>query len=485
MHILAGSISGESSPYILFCNILWASFLSFLYSHFDGINWYPLSFIIGHICFLSVFLWFIFKKINHKTQLYLWLLFVLGIESLLLIHLQFTSTATLLGFSALMLFTESALQKRFSLALFASVLLIMCILIRVEAAIAVAIIGSLFFLIKVPIRQSIPIVVFSLCLLGLEQIIQRDAYQPFYDIAMQTPKNQATILFLQDYPITIKDPDLSKINWTKNDYLVFKHWFWADRQFHTPSNFGQLASIAHLDLNIYNKIKHSGSFLYHYMGFVLGVFFFILTQFRSFKKKKLWLIAIPILLIFIYLIVVERMFPRVVFPLVFGALLLSLFENEANSEVMLWRPKLLISLVFIAFLSQFIIFQKINIENKIAFEKEFAAINRYPSSLIVNKGSCLNIEGCPIWQLPKTYSKQNFTFVDFMVGLPTFESVMAQRGIKNLMSSLWERNDILIVADDVNDICTFAKEHYNTDVHAAYIEKDISPGIHLFKIIKN
>lgn len=472
MHIVAGSISGEASPFLLFSNWYWGVFLMQISQYLPFINSYTLVFVVLHLIVNSI----VNRNIISRKLPLIWTIIFTVFQMLLLLKLQFTSTAILVGTASIILFLDGKY-------LVGAMLLVVCSLIRWEALLLIIVVWSAYFVYEAFTKKQLFSLFFYLCSVFICFFLKfqhDDIYTQYSsDSTIFTPKTANSLKTLMDFSGAIDEKALQKINWTPNDYVVFKQWFWADSTTFSKQKIEQLAKETAFDFKFLPKIKHIAHFGIYHFGFclALGLLFFWLKAQLFYKKH--WLVLLPFMLLLCSFFMLNRFLPRVVLPMSMG-IFFTIFIQIQTKQMPVLRKIVMPVLMLLLLQVGWTIYE--NQQSRAQYQSCQNMLDKYPNGTIINVQSALNIEGCTIWQNPNQYSHRNFTFVDVLVGYPTYEKFMASRGINNLFQSIYKKEDVLLIADNVAPIQLYIEEHFHQKTKIDTLEKSVYANVHLFKI---
>lgn len=474
MHIVMGSISGEASPFLLFSNWYWGAFLVELCALLPKLNAYTLVFFVSHIFINYTFN----KKILVKELSIIWVIIFTTFQLLLILKLQFTSLAIMLGMTSILLFLDDKY-------IVAAILLVFSSLIRWEAFLLILLLWSVYVVVEATIRKEyFQLIFFGISVFGafFLNFQHNDIYEKFAaNEALFTPYSAASLRTLMDFGGKIDEKALQSVHWTINDFKVFKQWFWADEIIFSKQHITKLAQATTYDYRLFPRIKHLVHFVVYHFGYCIALALLVFVARKIIFNKKNWLVLLPFIFSLLSFCLLQRFLPRVILPMSIGVFFILLVKRSTKKIVLPSRVWLTILFALFFQIGHFI-FE--NHKSKLEFEVCQTILEKYHDKTILNVQSALNIEGCPIWKNPNTYSNKNFTFVDVLVGYPTYQKFMAIRQITNPFEALYQRDDVYLIANEVANIQQFITEHYHQHTHIDTLEKAIYPNIHLFKLRK-
>ncbi|MBO0357909.1 hypothetical protein J0X19_08130 [Hymenobacter sp. BT186] len=177
--ISSGSYSGMPDAHLVFINYIYGLGLKFLYLLSADIEWYTVSFLFLHILSISVLIFTGINRIKDRLIKLLCLLLLYSIELQAILHLQFTTTASLVGVAGMALLLEFQLYRK-------AIGILLCVissLLRLEIFLVVLFISSpLFFndLLKakrLKASTTLASLAIVLVLVGLFEVVDQANYK--------------------------------------------------------------------------------------------------------------------------------------------------------------------------------------------------------------------------------------------------------------------------------------------------------------------
>jgi hypothetical protein len=104
--IASGFYTGHPDAHLVFSNILIGQGLRFFYGTWPGCNWYLIYLLVAHYAALTAFAFLVISRRGGWLFALLYAGFFLMVETHLLLHLQFTTTAFLAGTAGLLLLVD-------------------------------------------------------------------------------------------------------------------------------------------------------------------------------------------------------------------------------------------------------------------------------------------------------------------------------------------------------------------------------------------
>jgi hypothetical protein len=242
----------NSSPNILFINIIFSYIICQLYRIFDFIDWYPFSFLAITYFSYAYISYLIFK---HASGIYIKLLYIAIYSSIFLfpiILLQFTivaGIAAIAGVCGLLITEENKIR------VLALLLITISALVRFQSCMLVVVMFAPIYAYKI------------VSLKNLQNIVKNSMWVKYLllSIALNFGLDYFNILYYNNYDKTIQfysfnsargeilDKEalesfseierksiLDRVGWTENDYQMFIHWFFMNQEIYHTKVFEEL-----------------------------------------------------------------------------------------------------------------------------------------------------------------------------------------------------------------------------------------------------
>jgi len=104
--IASGFYTGHPDAHLVFTNILIGWVLRFFYGTWAGCNWYLIYLLAVHYLALTAIAFVVMARRGGWLSAWLYVLFFLVVETHILLHLQFTTTAFLAGTAGLLMLVD-------------------------------------------------------------------------------------------------------------------------------------------------------------------------------------------------------------------------------------------------------------------------------------------------------------------------------------------------------------------------------------------
>lgn len=343
--------SGENVPFLasVYSRVLTAS-----YTIFPHIPWYGLFLLIGQLFTLN----FLFASIFRikTTRLYKGTItfFCLFIYSQFIIELTFTTAALCLGISSILWFGIKA--KAQSLKRYDYIILLLALFIgycfRPPALILSIVIFSPLLL-----SFNIKRMIILGCILG--SFIGMSKFEPVIRKKLFTKSELAFAHYngirsiIHDRPDSACDFEegLEHVNWSENDFKMFKSWLYQHEKFHSPEDIKALIKTCDKQLsnqNILNQLNEIKDHKHQYFP-LLAVLIFILILFPKKLSPQFYATILFSSAIFIYLIIFQKLPGRITNPVLFGIIFFVLTQSSAPVKLPFWKPIILCSSLILFF----------------------------------------------------------------------------------------------------------------------------------------
>ncbi|MCS6967820.1 MAG: hypothetical protein NZM39_04495 [Bernardetiaceae bacterium] len=253
------SIVDKPSANVIFMNIIYASFIKALYDWIDGIDWYPLIFLIILFTSYSYLSHLIFK---YASSIYLkvaYIAFFTPLFVVFIVSLQFTIVAGTAGVAGVVGLLLSS-KKNTAEKVIACILLIISSLIRIDSfRLAVLMFlpayvykvyvywygesvkkAALFSFTHLKKNDWIIYLATVIFLSFILQFYSANAYGDYYQF-----NKKRNIIYdfsaLEKIDPQLKEQILRSVGWSSNDYNMFRSWFFFNEKLYNIEKFDQMA----------------------------------------------------------------------------------------------------------------------------------------------------------------------------------------------------------------------------------------------------
>ncbi len=232
--IASGFFSGDPDPHLVFINILVGWVLCFLYNLWPGCNWYFIFLVAVHYAALTLIAFVLVSRRGGWIFALLYIGFFLIVETRILLHLQFTTTAFLAGTAGLLLLVDGLQpgQPVHRLKYVGGIaLIVLMILVREAAALLLAVIAFPFLWERLGVVGWRRLLGMALACMGVFLILHglnRWAYQSspawgdFFEYNRVRGEIHATEL--ADY----LPKAASAVGWSNNDQWMYGKFYFPD-----------------------------------------------------------------------------------------------------------------------------------------------------------------------------------------------------------------------------------------------------------------
>lgn len=478
----SGALINEPSQFLIFIHYFLGLFLKYLYTASDVISWYTLLLYLAHFAGTWVVIYFIYKhSASFLFATVISLLFFFGIDLLLLLKIQFTSTAIKSACVGLFLFFQSIYTKeskiRIKEILLIAGFLLVSLLVRKDGLYSVLllslpILGLHFFL-----HRRVEIIFFY-AIIGLSLVAANQLHTRHYylnngqDRLFELVEGQGVLM---NDPLHVTDETLATVNWTQNDFkLMHEEWFFVDPNKYNAESFATLSQLVYAPHNLGDAIKSFIHGLYIFKrSMVFGCFILLPLLFFGNSRSRLYLLISMVSMggIFFYLAMFRRMNERVLLPLLMTVIIVNLFiflwekregillQLKVRSEKFILLI-LLLSLGFSYHFYALYITNRKNIEIRENFKLAYEDLNDLNKYLVVIPGGNFPFEGIPLLKNPNKLNFSNMIITSWMAHTPEYNKVLRHHQLYDIITDLYLRDDIILLGIDANILETYVWENY-------------------------
>jgi len=350
-----GTINGPDE-HLIYTNVLIGKLLKQLYQMTPLIPWYGCYLLLVHFISYCLLLYVLLLLDRQWLSLTGFLLFYLGTGIYFLTHLQFTSTAFLLGLAGLSLILTNLIvdakgDRHHWLKWGGALCLIASSLIRLPAF-QMLVLASLPLLLAVAFQFFRQVKVSSYlapAILTVIGVLGCAAYDQHYyqqDEGWQTYKTHlAAVAELINYvQIPYKDqtkPLFDEVGWSNYDFWMMKDWFYLDPEVYNVTRvedfkkrsqeytLWKFPEVMHYRITSAKAAFLNPIFLFCFIGSIL-----IIRQIenKSWQRRTVkWMLGWTVLLMF-WLLIYLKLPERVYIPLGCFPFFIAIFFNAANSS---------------------------------------------------------------------------------------------------------------------------------------------------------
>ena len=254
--IASGFYTGQPDAHLVFSNILAGQFLRFFYGTWAGCNWYLIYLLVLHYAAMTAIAFLVMFRRGGWWFILLYAGFFLMVETHLLLHLQFTTTAFLSGTAGLLLLVDGfapAHPIHWPRAMAGFVFWSLMCLIREPVALFLAMVAGPFLLERfggIGWRRLLGTGVACAGILLVLHGINRWAYQADPRWAEYSEYNRLRGK-IQDMALAEYLPQAdAAVGWSRNDGWMFSEFYFSD-----PDVYAGVPRM-HLLLDRLNTLAH-------------------------------------------------------------------------------------------------------------------------------------------------------------------------------------------------------------------------------------
>ncbi|MCE0483103.1 MAG: hypothetical protein LV479_02565 [Methylacidiphilales bacterium] len=446
MQMLAdGTVTGHPSEYLIFINVLIGLLLKSLYLLAPQVCWYPLC-LLSIVLFCLAGITFLLLR-DDVFDRFCWLcLFGIVFGTYFVTHLQFTSTAYLLGLLGMLIFSQQMSRNSLILAI---ILVAAGSLIRFESFLLLLLttIGAAWFLSrrKWQDKAIFVVTVLSLALAGkafdnfyYDRHADWQAYR-HYNISRgglhMTPKLNFNEGNQEAY---------NHVSWSKNDFDMFSsHWLFQDSAAFSADKLAYLNQ--HLSPNV-----TSLSVLFKIITAIYlapsAVLLFLVILFHKVENPRQSLRALavvvgPPLIVLCYLVLTARVPARVFVPVLYATslfLLVALREDGETCRRLASRhflPLLFVTLMVLSLVSGWTEVERNNREAK-RLETSLKQLVPYSDKTLACSILSIKLQRLDPFATQTTARKLNLIHLMWSGESPSFKLQLQRYGSTSLFQSL-------------------------------------------------
>ncbi len=476
--IASGYWLGVSSEYLIQINVVLGRILTFFYTHFPSFNWYFLMLLGTQFIAWNLILNALFQRtyllellVKSRAILFISITIALFFIVPLLLRIQFTSTAFLIGFAGILQLWKSE-KWSFGRQCIVFCCIVLASLLRFQAGLFV--LATCFFFIDYQrITRYISVLMSIVIAIAFFKVMHGSAYNsvsPKFEAWQQANEQIMGKINLED------SENLTKTGFSDTDWQVFKSWFWFDSLVFNKEKIINAAATLKSSASLTTTLKRAARIaMDQYVSLIiLATLFLLFYQQKKSRILKLQSISFFVFIVFVllYLIVFQRIPTRVTTPILLISILYLLLNIDYQSlihndyfTILNKYNKILFILILINFFHICMIIE----ENKIyrtAFTTHQTIFGERPGKLFLGLGSAVPMEGMPVELNPVSYSSFNFLPLGWSEFTPPQEQFFKKWHIAHLPFELLT-NDILIVGQQEGfdeHLKAFYQAHYNQKI---------------------
>lgn len=300
----SGYYSGVPESGSLYNHFILGRFFKLLYTFSKQLNWYGLIHI--GILYVSILLmiWNTTKKGWEFDQVF-WtiILIILGFIGFA-IELNFATVAFMAGFSGLYYHIDNTWSSK-SLASWISIVLITASILIRQHFFILAVMMNIPILLKYSLsdRKSLAIKLLMVTVLYVLLILSNHWYTSRPGPWAESQRRYKALQYILDNPcmnMYYLRPHLNEINWTENDYLLFKHFHFELPGQLTTDKIYKIHQMIPRDMSDNDELLHD---LFQYIPFhiLMGLLLICIYSSLRFGTRQMWLNIGYIVFILVFL----------------------------------------------------------------------------------------------------------------------------------------------------------------------------------------
>jgi hypothetical protein len=493
IQLASGYLGGQPVPFMVFSNVVLGFLLNFLYRLPTHLNWEIWLFFT--LNFLSVWclVYIIFSLPLKSTYKFFGVLVVFLSESLFLLNITFTTTATfavISGFVSILAAAYKGFHFPRRMFVFGGLLILTGSLVRIESFLLVlllifpsSLVAYRFFHLKnLIVGSGVAILVVALFylfnLFYVKSSPQWNSFSTYNDVRSQ----------LQDTPrvrlSNIKD-SYTSVGWNFNDFRLFMSWFFPDEKLFSLSNLRYL--VLHIPGTEKNILSAALSYFYPSPYFddldSLPYFFMIaaglisLGLFPSLRKAvwPLLFLLLTFLILVFYLIWTEKVPLRVWDSFLATVSVSGLFillwatvgadQPQEKNAFRLVVPVLLCLAALIA-LYYAIALTELNVARQTAYQNELSDLKTLQAqgkiqsrALIVSPAMGIPL----VWSNPMFLELPGVQYIElgWLTFSPPYYTVLHEFDVQSLPAGFYQNDNVYIMvkANLRNSLVEFIADH--------------------------
>jgi hypothetical protein len=232
--IVSGFYTGHPDAHLVFTNISIGWVLRFFYGTWAGCNWYLIYLLVVHYLALTAIAFLVMARRGGWLSAWLYVFFFLVVETHILLHLQFTTTAFLAGTAGLLLLVDGlrpGYPAHWPEVIGGVALVGLMGLVREPVALLLAVIASPFLLERFGWAGWRRLLATGLACAGIVLVlheVNRWAYQRDPAWAEYSEYNRLRGE-IHDTPLEKFIPEAdSAVGWSQNDGWMFSQYYFSD-----------------------------------------------------------------------------------------------------------------------------------------------------------------------------------------------------------------------------------------------------------------
>jgi hypothetical protein len=475
-YIAAGTFNGEPSQYLVFSNYLEGVVLKWLFIRFPEINWYPLFlYSIQLLAFVQIT--YVLNKANNSRLFFgLYLLLYTIFIVYVIINLQFTSTAFLVGIAGLLTLLHLIKNNNTSLLSMVKMtgFLLLCVLVRWESYVGLLVITApvLVYHVRKPVFSKKHVIYGVTLLLPFLLVYANLQFYKSISSTHNYINYQLSTHKILDYDSDMSASTLQQVDLTPTDYNLLNTYFWADDKVFTQEKIVQLAGLKSNELDIPKGadvlINYATSFLFYGALLVFIGLCFLFAN--SHQRKNIVVYTIFIHLLLLFLASYLKLPLRLYLPLCFTVVMMILYEvsNHIQTTNLSIKSKVVGLLLVITAITQTGINRNIsNYHKALSAQNENAIklVESHPETLFIDIDYSDQLHRPSLFAVAPRIKGNNLIDGASFINTPTYHSLLEKNNIKNLTIDIVGRPAVFISNDAqfYSNYRQFMREHYGVE----------------------
>ncbi len=487
MGIVSGITYGHPSPHIVFSNVLIGKTLAALYELGPSIPWYGVYLYIFQALAAFLIIRSLLWALSPVSVYDLLLLLISVIACIpIVIYLQFTSTAILMGVAACILhcatLSKASLRYHWIFHILAGLLLGVAFMIRTTSAYVAVLIALPILVISIRrdrtvfLRTGLFIIIAIVVAIGTETT-QRSFYQSHHDWQKYFTYN-AVRGALHGYPKLIsfdEKPSLYKsIGWSANDRDMFRLWFFTDPLRYSYANLQKIVAdmppLKKTTMGSFDAITSIISQWPLQVCLVLAVA--ICQTFMMCGRRRYFSFAylLYVFLILMYFTMFARLPNRVAMPVLICVLLCIVFWGSSSIKKNIQvSGRINVVMLLLVFFSGTILFKlsdesSMNIRRQIALQSRIEELRKLgPHAVFVLWSGDMELHSMNPLRIPHNDLRSlNFVGLGWRTHSPEFNYHLAKLCLSDLYKDIAFKQNVYLISGQsrVPYYEQYLKEHY-------------------------
>ena len=505
LYVMGKVIVDQPTEYIQFMNVLLGKFLKNIYIYFPSFNWYIVLFYTSLFSSYTYFSYLLQTKFGLEKGLLVYFIcfFLLGISFLLWFQFSIVSGVLCsIGF-----FGVLVCYDRYSIV-FGSLLCLLGSLVRFDVFLMVVLMMTPILLIDIKRIKMVflPIAMLIVVCVGLN-IFNNYLYQEEFSdfITQNNYRGKAQEYSSKEADSPELQTTLKEINWSKNDYDMFKNWFFSDTTLYNTGSYIKLSSnIMTYDikkLETLLELTKDREFILFIIHFGVLVFAFSFKHIKKHLLLSFFIVAYMIIAIVTITFFLKAPPYRILMIIYLTALLnllvLKIYTQDNKLEFSSLTKGVLILFLFL--IGSYRVYSSLKITEELQrwsteLEDKINSLDLNSKPLIISWGGGFPFEYISLRDNDIDFEKLDVFALGTGQNTTLSYEFLEKRNIKNIYKDILTKNVLLFVEehetiDRISMYKTFMNEHYNinpedikVDTITILFEKELIPNRFVLKL---